>query len=223
MHEKQLYAFRSETLYVEEYIRMFNSRVLNLVAPQPVFTIDDFLDIFVKSDDEQFVLRNATKFGEFRCARTVRNFPTDSRITYIWDHPSIAAPVRTDFVSEPDSRLISVQVWADQYINTKNEYDKLLELFKYLNTHCRTPAQVKFYWPSLFNIISSMGGYRGKEITKTVLDITTRTIPALPNNIRLLCKQVAASVATAQLMGVFEHKDTQEQKDPNRLEFLICG
>lgn len=109
----------------------------------------------------------------------------------------------------PENRALAVELerCSREYADVAIEWGLVKTVFKYLNKHCKTVAQVRYLWPSVLGIMSVKDDLDGLRRELTPL-MVPRNLPSLPQEVRALCRQTSAIVATALLLPPLEEEPT---------------
>lgn len=113
----------------------------------------------------------------------------------------------------PDNRELAVELMrcAYLYADVAIDWGLVKTVFKYLNSHCRNPAQVHYLWPCITGIMSvnnDLDGLRQEIAPRTI----PRDLPRLPPEVRALCRTTAATVALALMLPPLE---LEARREPN--------
>ena len=105
-------------------------------------------------------------------------------------------PENRDLVAE----LVSCsKQWADIDI----EWNEVNEMFEYLDTVCKNPAQVRYLWPAISGLMS-MNEDLAPMRANLSQHVIPKSLPTLPVEVRQMCRRTAAYVATALMLPPLE-------------------
>jgi len=178
---------------------------------------DEYLSLFL-DDDKKYVLMEASKLvvrspgvsSMFHVPRQlVHNISAlsdvaMSRLTlsvFVKSPPSVSylvpnGTIRHDAPSELVSRVVN---WASKSVELGISINRIRALLWYLDRECDNGAQIRFLWPSILALCAFYEGTKELGDRLRVLK-PPRSLPSLPQEVKLNCRLTAQTIAAAQLM-----------------------
>lgn len=180
----------------------------------PVVSYREMLQLIAPAEHIEFLL-NARRIGD------IGRYPgRDSDQIVIANHRGVNVGVEFSVSGQDETPVMPYKPWlhhspenkalinelvrcAKEFADVAIDWGVVKAVYKYLNKHCKSPAQVRYFWPSILGIMSlneDLDDVRASIIEHTM----PRGLPSLPPEVRALCRQTAGIVATALLLPPLE-------------------
>lgn len=218
-----------ESNAIENAINQLCRRVKRTLSV-PTISYREMLQLIAPADHIEFLLhaRKIADLGRYVARSNGQKVITSQRginvgveFTVSGDEDSPVMPNRPLWLDHfPENRhLVNELVTrAEEYANVAIDWGLVKTVFKYLNTHCKTPAHVHYLWPSIVGLMSMDEDLEGLRQTIAPRNVP-RGLPVLPPQVRVLCRQTAATIAMALMLPPLENDAIP---DPDvQIEFMV--
>lgn len=203
------------TKAIEEAILRLSRRV-KCTLSTPTLSYKEMLTLIAPTDQVEFLLhvREIADIGPYAARDTDAMLFTvfqkkEVRIEFgvSGDEGSPVMPRRPWIrnISETTSLITALNKSAHDFAGVAIEWGHVMTVFRVLNTICKTPAQVRYLWPSIVGIMSvnqDLDDARESIAVHTV----PRTLPKIGLRLRKLCRDTSGIVATALLLPRLENE-----------------
>lgn len=183
-----------------------------------VMTHDEFLGLFASVEDRE-ILKLAPKiadiststscfFGEFR-HKAVADLTGEPLAELRFDlneaggSPVPLRPRNQVVINDADPEVVArITSWVTERITIGYQWSKVRAVLYYLNKHCPSKNQVRFFWPTIIAIASSSYNEDIKDLADRMRELKTiRQVPSLPKEVKDAIRETAGTVACATLLA----------------------
>lgn len=201
---------------IMDAMNSLRTRVLRTLKKKPTITYRELLQLIAPSEHIEILL-NARQIGDIgiytgtstdtRVITSHRDRDVGVEFTVERDEKSPVMPRHPIWLDHfPENRGLVKELvsCAKQFADVAIEWDEVEQCFRYLNEVCKTPAQMRYLWPSIVGIMSASDGLGGLRASLAQF-VVPKSLPTLPLEVRAMCKRTAAVVTMALMLPTLEH------------------
>lgn len=184
--------------------------------PCPI-TSEEILTLFVKPEDHDICRRFKSLFpynaGYYNSGTVL--MPSSDKIKYanltiahgpyvfpVYDRSSIhnqKMDLRPDAPEELLSRYVSHLRW---HLDTWEEYNLMYRVLLRFCNLCSSPAQIKFFWPSIETLAQHAQKRDEKSSLIKMLNVHSKVpVPRISQKLREACQSTSATLTVLQMLG----------------------